>query len=233
MFSKTMAQAKQAVLRHAGLLLVVSGPSGVGKGTLIAGVLARHPEVRVSVSCTTRAPRRGEVNGRDYHFVTLEEFQRLRDAGELLEWAQIHGDLYYGTPRRPVEEALARGEDMILEIDYQGARAVRTILGDRSVLVFVAPPTWGTLLERLQMRHTERPEEVAARLESAGREIANMGLYDYVVVNDDLQRATDELEAVLLAERCTARRFDWRTFRDRLLADAEAASSGGGQNAIA
>lgn len=228
-----MAQSRRDSSRQSGLLLVVSGPSGVGKGTLIAGVLARHPEVRVSVSCTTRPARPGEVNGRDYHFVSVEEFERLRDASELLEWARIHGHLYYGTPRAPVEEALARGEDMILEIDYQGARAVRSILGERSVLVFVAPPTWATLLERLQMRHTERPEEVAARLESARREIAHMGLYDYIVVNDDLQRATDELEAILLAERCTARRFDWQSLRDRLLADADAAGPRGEGNAIA
>ena len=222
-----MAPSKGNSSRPRGLLLVVSGPSGVGKGTLIAGVLARHPEVRVSVSCTTRPPRPGEVNGRDYHFVSLDEFERLRDDGGLLEWAVIHGDLYYGTPRKPVEEALARGEDMILEIDYQGARAVRSILGDRSVLVFVAPPSWQTLLERLMLRHTERPEEVATRLHSARREIAHMGLYDYIVVNDNLQRATDELEAILLAERCTASRFDWQGLRDRLLAQADAAGPRG------
>ena len=216
----------RATVERQGLLLVVSGPSGVGKGTVIRGVMARHPEVKLSVSCTTRPPRPGEVDGQDYHFVSVEEFEAMREAGELLEWAVVHGDIFYGTPRKPVEEAIARGEDMILEIDYQGARSVRGLLGRRAVLVFIAPPSWDALLERLRKRHTERPEEVAKRLESARREIAHINMFEYVVVNDVLEEAVDALEAILVAERTRLGRLKWERLAEAILADAEA---GGGR----
>jgi guanylate kinase len=214
---------------RSGILLVVSGPSGVGKGTVIDGLLARHPEVRVSVSYTTRRPRPGEVEGRDYHFVSKEEFERLRAAGELLEWAVVHEDLCYGTPRRPVEEALGRGEDMVLEIDYQGARAVRRLLPHHTVLTFIAPPSWEALRWRLQKRHTEQPEEVAKRLASAQREIAHMNMYHYIIVNDDLTAAVDQLEAVLLSERCRVARAPWRQLQSALLAAAQATRAEGAE----
>ncbi len=204
-----------------GVLLVVSGPSGVGKGTVIDRVLERHPEVRRSVSCTTRTPRPGEADGDHYHFVSVEEFVRLRDADEFLEWASVYEGLYYGTPRGPVEEAIARGVDIIFEIDYQGARSVRTQMPERSVLVFIAPPTWQALVERLQGRQTEHPEALAERLATARREIEHMGMFEYVVVNDEVGAAAAKLEAVLVGERHRLGRVDYETLRDRLLAEAD------------
>ena len=209
-----------AEIQRQGILLVVSGPSGVGKGTIIRGLLERHPELRLSVSCTTRPPRPGEVDGRDYHFITVEEFHRMRAAGELLEWAVVHQDIFYGTPRKPIEDAIARGQDIILEIDYQGARSVRALLADKAVLVFIAPPSWDALLERLRKRHTERPEEIAKRLASARREIAHMAMFQYIIVNDVLSQAIDALEAILLAERCRIGRLNWQALADAILADA-------------
>ncbi len=211
--------------KRQGVLLVVSGPSGVGKGTVIRGLMERHPELKLSVSCTTRPPRPGEVDGSDYHFVSVQEFERMREAGELLEWAVVHQDIFYGTPRKPVEEALARGEDIVLEIDYQGARSVRSLMPQQAALVFIAPPSWSALLERLEKRHTERPEEVAKRLASARREIAHMNMFQYIIVNDVLDEAVDALEAVLLAERCRLGRVNWQELADAILAEADQAAS--------
>jgi guanylate kinase len=144
-------------LKRQGVLLVVSGPSGVGKGTIISEILRRRPEVRRSVSCTTRSPRPGEVDRVNYYFVDRHEFAHLRDSDRLLEWAVVHQDLFYGTPREPVEEALAEGRDIILEIDYQGARSVRHLMGDRATLVFIAPPRWEALSDRLEGPSTNWP----------------------------------------------------------------------------
>jgi guanylate kinase len=204
-----------------GVLLVVSGPSGVGKGTVIGRVLAWHPEVRTSVSCTTRTPRPGEVEGEDYCFVSVEEFERMRDAGEFLEWAAVYQGLYYGTPRRPVEDAIAQGLDIIFEIDYQGARSVRAQMPRRAVLVFIAPPTWQALVDRLRKRQTEHPEALAERIATARREIEHMGMFEYVVMNDEIEPAARELEAILVGERHRLRRVDYEALRDRLLAEAD------------
>lgn len=200
--------------------MVVSGPSGVGKGTVIARMLAKQPGVSRSVSCTTRGPRPGEVDGRDYHFVEADVFRRMRDAGELLEWALVHQDLLYGTPRQPVEDALAAGQDIILEIDYQGARSVRQILGDRAVLVFIAPPSWSALVERLRGRSTEDEDATRKRLASAIHELAHVEAFEYLIVNNDLDRAVDDLQSVLLAERQRLERLDWRPFVEQLLREA-------------
>jgi guanylate kinase len=210
------------LLNRQGVLLVVSGPSGVGKGTVIRELLAAHPEVSRSVSCTTRAPRPGEVDGDDYHFISVEEFGRLRSESGFLEWASVHGDLLYGTPREPVLQALARGEDIILEIDYQGARSVRTHLGGRAVLVFIAPPSWEALHNRLVGRETESEADVRRRLNTALAEIAHLDLFEYVVVNDDLAQAVGQLEAILLGERNRLGRLDWRGLQAGLLQEAEA-----------
>lgn len=207
-------------MNRQGVLLVVSGPSGVGKGTIINEVMRRHPDVRRSVSCTTRPPRPGEVDKVDYFFIDTHEFAHLRDSGHLLEWAVVHQDLFYGTPREPVEEALALGQDIILEIDYQGARSVRQIMGDRATLVFIAPPEWGALAARLQGRSTEDPEATHKRLASAVHELAHVELFEYLVVNDDAAVASDELEAILLAERAQLNRLDWKPFVDGLLREA-------------
>ena len=209
-------------MNRQGVLLVVSGPSGVGKGTLISEILKRRPDVRRSVSCTTRRPRPGEVDRVSYYFVDNHEFAHLRDSGRLLEWAVVHQDLFYGTPREPVEEALAEGRDIILEIDYQGARSVHQLMGDRAALVFIAPPRWAALSERLDGRSTEDPEATRKRLASAVHELAHIELFEYLIVNDDVAAATDELEAVLLAERAQLQRQDWRPFAEGLLREAGA-----------
>lgn len=203
-----------------GILLVVAGPSGVGKGTMISGLLERHPRVQWSVSCTTREPRPGEVEGQDYYFVSSAEFQRMKTAGELLEWAIVHGTHAYGTPRAPVEEALAAGEDMVLEIDYQGARSIRQALPE-AVLVFVAPPSVEALLSRLDGRNTEDDEAVLRRLRSARTEFRHIGMFHFLIVNDDLDAAIEALDAVYLAEHQRLHRADWRGLQGRLLGQME------------
>lgn len=204
-----------------GILLVVSGPSGVGKGTVISGLMERYPDVELSVSCTTRLRRPGEVDGENYHFVSDGEFEQMRRSGQLLEWAQVHDRHFYGTSRQPVEQAVAAGRTLVLEIDYQGAKSVREQLGDQAVLVFIAPPSWQALIERLRKRHTESEQAIAERLASAREEIENMGMYDYVVVNDEVAEAVQQLSGILLAEQQTIERFDWRRLRDELLAQAD------------
>lgn len=208
-------------MKREGILLVVSGPSGVGKGTVIRGLMSRRPELLRSISCTTRTRRPGEQDGQDYHFVTRERFARMRTAGELLEWATVHRDTSYGTPRAPVEAALAKGRDIVLEIDYQGARSVRRALGGRAVLVFIAPPSWEELRRRLVGRETEAAEDVTKRLLTARSEIANMDLFQYVVINRTVEQAVDELEAILVAERQRLGRVDRRGLQAELSRAAE------------
>lgn len=157
-----------------------------------------------------------------YYFIDTHEFAHLRDSGHLLEWAVVHQDLFYGTPREPVEEALAEGRDIILEIDYQGARSVRQLLGDRATLVFIAPPTWQALADRLHGRSTEDEAATQKRLASAVHELAHVELFEYLIVNDDQTDAVDELEAILMAERAQLNRLDWRPLVDRLLREAGA-----------
>jgi len=178
-----------------GRLTVLSGPSGVGKGSVIAAVRRRHPQVWLSVSVTTRAPRPGEVDGVQYHFVRREEFDRLAAAGELLEHATYAGNSY-GTPRRPVEERLASGVPALLEIELQGARQVRQAMPEAQ-LVFLAPPSFDELARRLTGRGTEDPERVRRRLDLARIEMAAEDEFDVVVVNDDLEEAADRLVALL------------------------------------
>ena len=181
-------------------LTVLSGPSGVGKGTVVAAVRERHPQVWVSVSCTTRAPRPGERDGVEYRFVTREEFGRMVAAGELLEHAEFAGNLY-GTPRQPVLDRLADGVPALLEIELQGARQVRAAMPD-TFLVFLAPPSWAELERRLAQRGTEPDEVVAQRLSRAQVEMAAEGEFDEVVVNDDVQHAAAELVRLIEAA-CT------------------------------
>ena len=193
--------AKARVRR--GIVFVLSAPSGTGKTTLTHRLLRRVPGIRFSISCTTRAPRHGERNGVDYHFVSPGRFARLRKRGEFLEWAKVDGAAY-GTSRRMLERHLERGEDVLLDIDTQGAAQVRRRIPG-SVLVFVLPPGPMALRRRLRRRGTD-PVVLARRLGLARREITRCLKYDYLVLNDRLERACRDLEAIIRAERSRTRR---------------------------
>ena len=183
--------------RGAARLTVLAGPTAVGKGTLAAYVREHHPEVWISVSATTRAPRPAEVHGTHYWFVDDAEFDRMVVAGELLEWAVVHGRARYGTPRAPVEAVLAEGRPALLEIDLQGARQVRTSL-PTSRFVFLRPPSWEELVRRLVGRGTESAEERERRLATAREELAAEAEFDVTIVNDDVGRAAQELVTLMV-----------------------------------
>lgn len=177
-------------------LTVLAGPTAVGKGTVVAALRARHPEVMISVSVTTRRPRPGEQAGREYHFVDDRQFDRLVESGALLEWARVHAAARYGTPREPVEQAVAAGLAVLLEIDLQGARQVRESAPDAR-FVFLAPPDFSTLVTRLVGRGTEDPADRERRLASAREELAARSWFDHVVVNDEVARAAGELAGLM------------------------------------
>lgn len=179
-------------------MVVLAGPTAVGKGTVAAYVRANFPEVWLSVSVTTRKPRPGEVEGTHYHFVDDEAFDRIREAGEFLEWAVVHGRARYGTPRGPVLEALAAGRKALLEIDLQGARQVRAQMPE-ALFVFLAPPSWDELVRRLVGRGTESAEEREVRLATARRELAARREFDVTIVNDNVQQASEELVSLMNA----------------------------------
>ncbi len=174
---------------------MISGPSGAGKGTVIALVRQRLDGVVTSVSATTRAPRPGEADGREYHFLTRDAFEAAVAAGEFLEWVRYSSDLY-GTLRAEVDGKLARGEDVILEIELVGARAVREVLPE-AVAVFIAPPSMAELAQRLRGRGTETDAAIARRLSIADTEVAAAGEFDHVIVNDDAERAATEVAAII------------------------------------
>ena len=175
---------------------VLAGPTAVGKGTVSAAIRARYPEIWLSVSATTRAPRPGEIDGVHYRFVSEEEFSALIDSGQMLEWAVVHGRNKYGTPRGPVDEKVAEGRPVLLEIDLAGARQVRESLPEAR-FVFLAPPDWETLVDRLVGRGTEDAEERERRLATARVELAAEGEFDVTIVNDTVDRAADELARLL------------------------------------
>ena len=182
-----------------GTLYIVTAPSGAGKTTLVHAVLEREPGLALSISYTTRAPRPGEVDGRDYRFVSREEFLRLRDGGELLEWAEVHGN-YYGTARTWIETQLQQDRDVLLEIDWQGARQVRRMF-PHAVSIFILPPSLEALEARLRGRGTDSEATIARRLAAAREEMRHVEEFDYVIINDRLERAIDELTAVVRAAR--------------------------------
>jgi len=189
--------------RRRSRLVVLAGPTAVGKGTVAAAVREQHPEVWLSVSATTRAPRPGEVDGVHYWFVSEAEFDRMVEQGELLEWAVVHRVARYGTPRRPVEDALATGRPALLEIDLQGARQVRATMPE-ALFVFLKPPSWEELVRRLTGRGTETAEDQARRLETARAELAAEAEFDVTVVNHEVHAAAEELVALMTSHQGTA-----------------------------
>ncbi|MFN4141060.1 MAG: guanylate kinase [Aestuariivirga sp.] len=192
-------------IQRRGLLLVMSSPSGAGKTTLSRRLLASDPNITMSVSVTTRAPRPGEVNGKDYHFIPQEEFVRLRDRGELLEYAEVFGN-FYGTPKRPVTEALQAGRDVLFDIDWQGTQQLAQAMEEDLVRIFILPPTAEELRERLIRRAQDSSSTVAKRMAKAADEISHWPEYDYVIVNNDVNVASAEIDAILTAERLRRRR---------------------------
>lgn len=185
--------------------MVLSGPSGVGKNTVLNALIAKNPRVRYSISATTRPPRPGEVHGQNYFFLTGEEFGRRVDAGEFLEWAVFCGHRY-GTPRPNVEKWLSAGHHVVLDIDVQGARRVKEAM-PQAVLVFLLPPSWEVLEARIRARGTDAEEVIARRLTAAREEIAALPAYQYMVWNREVEAAVKELEAILMAESCRTERL--------------------------
>ena len=191
-------------MKREGVLYVISAPSGAGKTTLCKEVIDLFPNLRHSVSFTTRGKRPGEVHGRDYFFVTQEEFQRMVAAGEFAEWAEVHGN-WYGTSIGTLEECRSAGIDLLLDIDCQGARQLKDRY-DGGVFIFILPPSHHELRRRLETRNTDHAEVIERRLQGAATEIRESRWYDYIIVNDQFSRAVEELKSVLVAEQCRTRR---------------------------
>lgn len=182
-----------------GTLYVVAAPSGAGKTTLVKRLLADESELRLSISFTTRAPRPGEENGREYHFTDVDTFRAMIARGEFLEWAEVHGNLY-GTSRTWIEQQLAAGSDVLLEIDWQGAQQVRALFSE-ALGIFILPPSLEELERRLTGRATDSREVIARRLAAAQAEMRHVGEFDYAIINDELERALGDLRAILRASR--------------------------------
>ncbi|NLT98208.1 MAG: guanylate kinase [Christensenellaceae bacterium] len=187
-----------------GLLIVLSGPSGTGKGTVCKALLKKHPEIALSVSCTTRPPRAGEVHGKHYFFMDREDFEKRIAEGAFLEYANVFSN-FYGTPRGFVEETLAQGKDVLLEIDVQGALQVKESAPD-GVFIFLIPPSMEELEKRIRSRATETEEKIRERLGKANAEMSLMDKYDYVIVNDEVDRVVEKIESILTAEKLSVKR---------------------------
>ena len=188
-----------------GNLIIISAPSGTGKTTILKRLFAEIKGVTFSVSHTTRAPRSGEKDGIDYYFVDQETFRRMRAENAFLEWAEVHGN-YYGTSKSEVDRHLRQGLDVFLDIDVQGARQVREAAGRECFSIFIVPPSWEEQESRLIGRGTDSAETIRLRLQNARIEMQDADLYDYLIVNDTVDRAVDALRAIIIAERCRTRR---------------------------
>lgn len=199
-----------------GIVFVVSGPSGVGKSTLCHDMIHRMTDVRMSVSCTTRSPRSGEKEGRDYSFVSQPEFRRMIDEGEFVEWAEVYGHLY-GTPHKELNRPKKDGVDVVLDIDVQGAKQVMRAL-QGAVTIFVIPPSLETLQTRLFNRGTDAQKVMERRFQQAQEEIRNYLAYQYVIINEKLPQAVNEFQAIILAERLRSCRVD-RAWLEQLHGD--------------
>lgn len=195
----------KTVIARRGLLLVMSSPSGAGKTTLSRALLAADNQIHMSVSVTTRPPRPGELDGKDYFFISKERFFEMRDNGALLEWAEVFGNLY-GTPRAAVEEALSKGRDVLFDIDWQGTQQLEQAMGDDLVRIFILPPSTDELRDRLIKRAQDAASVVAKRMAEASREMSHWAEYDYVIVNDEVAASSAEITAILTAERLRRKR---------------------------
>lgn len=191
--------------KNRGVLIVISGPSGAGKGTICKALLEKHKEISLSVSATTRSPRCGEVDGVNYHFLKKEDFLARVEEDDFLEYAEVYGN-YYGTPKSNVEKILESGTDVILEIDIQGALKVKE-KSQEGVFIFILPPSMEELKQRIINRGSETPESLMTRFKSAYKEINYVSKYNYAVVNDTVDKAVEKIEAILLAEKCRVDRL--------------------------
>ncbi|EJC78685.1 guanylate kinase [Rhizobium leguminosarum bv. trifolii WSM2297] len=194
------AKSSPVQIARRGLMLVISSPSGAGKSTIARTLLEQDRQIGLSVSVTTRQRRPSEVEDVHYHFKSVREFERLRDSDALLEWAEVHGN-FYGTPREPVEQAMAEGRDMLFDIDWQGAQQLQEKMSADVVSIFVLPPTMTELQSRLHRRAEDSAEVIQTRLANSRAEIAHWREYDYVIVNDDLNAAFDAVQSIVKAER--------------------------------
>ncbi|AWC24712.1 Guanylate kinase [Aminobacter sp. MSH1] len=194
------AENPSNAIRRRGLMLVLSSPSGAGKSTIARNLLESDPGLELSVSVTTRARRGSEIDGLHYHFRSMRDFERLRDSDALLEWAEVHGN-YYATPREPAEIAMAQGRDMLFDIDWQGAEQLKEKMRADIVSIFILPPSMGELKARLRRRAEDQDAVIETRLHNARVELEHWRDYDYVVVNDDLDKAFASVKAIVTAER--------------------------------
>ncbi|MDW6021272.1 guanylate kinase [Mesorhizobium sp. BAC0120] len=194
------AETVPSAVRRRGIMLVLSSPSGAGKSTIARNLLESDPSLELSVSVTTRARRGSEIDGVHYHFLSMREFERLRDSDALLEWAEVHGN-FYGTPREPAEAAMADGRDMLFDIDWQGAKQLSEKMRADIVSIFILPPSMTELKSRLQRRAEDSAKTIETRLHNARSELEHWREYDYVVINDDLDRAFSAVRAIVTAER--------------------------------
>ncbi|WP_428697176.1 guanylate kinase [Stappia sp.] len=196
----TVVTSEEAEARRRGLMLVLSSPSGAGKSTIARQLLDQETNLKLSVSVTTRPRRSSEIDGVHYHFISRERFEQMRDRGELLEWAEVHGN-YYGTPRDPVEEALGLGQDVLFDIDIQGTFQLYEAVRPDVVSLFILPPSIAEMKSRLHRRAEDAEDVIQRRLKTAVGEMRHWNEYDYVIINDDLQRAYDGARSILRAER--------------------------------